>query len=93
MCIRDRVYTEQYAEPQKRTSAEILAEKPAELEEELKKTLPEGAEVKNKEVENTLTERGTVSVKLTLCCRENIARESAIDTGGIEEHQNIGGGV
>lgn len=91
--IKTQVYTEQYAEPQKRTSAEILAEKPAELEEELKKTLPEGAEVKNKEVENTLTERGTVSVKLTLCCRENIARESAIDTGGIEEPQNIGGGV
>lgn len=88
--VKTKVYTEQYAEPKKRTEAEILAEKPNELEEELKKTLPRGAEIKDKEIEDTLTERGTVRVKLTLICRENIACEAAIDTSGIGEAQNSG---
>lgn len=73
--INKTVYAEQSPETKKRTPEEIISEKPNELEEEIKSTLPSGAEVTDTEVESTLTERGTVAVTVTVVCRENIAEE------------------
>lgn len=78
--INTKIYKEQTVHTCMRTQAEILNSMPAELEETLKASLPEDAEIKDREITSTLTERGTVCVNLTLICRENIARESEIES-------------
>lgn len=60
-------------------ASQALEQATEELDRELREGLSGDIAVAGREVSNTLTERGTLSVTVTLVCRENIAREAAID--------------
>ena len=87
--INKEVYYEQVTEQKNRTAGQALLTAEKELEAELERSLPEGVTVLDKETTHTLTERGSLSVTLTLHCRENIAKEVAIqkDEIGIIESE------
>ncbi len=77
--IKSETYREQYTQHKKRTASQALEQATEELDRELREGLSGDIAVAGREVSNTLTERGTLSVTVTLVCRENIAREAAID--------------
>lgn len=76
--IKKERYREQTAEQKKRTAGQALQTAKKELETELIRSLPEGVSVLEKEITHTLTEQGSLSVTLTLTCKENIAKEVGI---------------
>ncbi|MBQ4145313.1 MAG: sporulation protein YqfD, partial [Clostridia bacterium] len=67
---------------QSKNSKEVFEEAKAQLYEELCLEIPEGAEIVDKEINQSLTERGTLQVEMTLICKENIAEEFPIEKGG-----------
>ena len=77
--IKSETYCEQYTEHRSRTVSDTLATATEDLDRELREALDENITVTDREITNTLTERGTLSVTVTLICRENIAREAEID--------------
>ena len=85
--VKKEIYQEQITESKKRTAGQALATAEKELEAELSRTIPEGVTVLEKEVEHTLTERDSLQVTMTLHCRENIAKEVAIEEASILDRE------
>ena len=77
--VEKEVWREQTMEQKTRTPAQARETAVAELDQELSGMLNLDTEVLEREVSDTLTERGTLLVTVTLVCRENIAREVPID--------------
>lgn len=76
--INKKTYKEKVFENKTRTPQEALATGVKELEKELKDEIG-NRELLDMEVENTLTERNSLIVSVTLICRENIAEEMPIN--------------
>lgn len=79
--IKKVLYQEQISQQKTRTAKEALEQGTLELTNELHATLPEGAQITDTEVVHTLTEKNSLFLTVTLICRENIAKEVAIETG------------
>ncbi|MBQ2452582.1 MAG: sporulation protein YqfD, partial [Bacteroidales bacterium] len=77
--IKKDCYQEEITRHKTRSAHEALEQGIAELSEELKKSLPENAQIQDTEVAHTLTERNSLFLTVTLHCRENIAKELPID--------------
>ncbi len=77
--VQQKYYREQEPEEKSRTAREALTLAKEELFSELTGTLPAEATILEQEISDTLTERGTVQVTMTLVCREDIAMEEAIE--------------
>lgn len=77
-------YREQFPKERERTATQALETAKAVLEEELQKEIPAAAEELSREVEDTLTERGTLQVTMKVTCRENIAKEEPIENHSAE---------
>jgi similar to stage IV sporulation protein len=77
--IKKVSYQEQTTEHKTRSAHEALEQGITDLTEELKKSLPENAQIQDTQVSHTLTERNSLSLTVTLHCKENIAKELPID--------------
>lgn len=77
--VEKEVWREQTKESRSRTPADARETAVEELDKELSGMITGDTEVLEREVSDTLTERGTLAVTVTLVCRENIAREVPID--------------
>ncbi len=77
--LRTKTYQEQIIKPRSRTPEEALETAKKELTEKLEAEISDSATVIDQELSYTLTERDTLSVSLTLICRENIAVEVPIE--------------
>ncbi len=76
--IKKETYQQQTEEKKKRTAKEAAKTGREELEKELRLEIGE-KEIQEIKATDTLTERGTVEVTVTVMCRENIAREVPIE--------------
>ncbi len=83
-------YKEQVLVSKSRTEADALSLAKTELEEELKKSLPDDAEIKGCEIKHFMTEFKTVMVTMTLTCRESISRENIIDKNAQVDYDRSG---
>ena len=79
MWIKKQCYADQKIVSKSRTAAEAVAAAREALSKELRESIADNAEIIDEESESSLTERGTVTVTLTLICRENIAVETPIE--------------
>ncbi len=76
--VKKSVFKEQTSTQKERSAAEALATGKEELLKELTESIPEDATIIQQEVSHTLTERGGLSVTVTLTALEDIAIESPI---------------
>ncbi len=72
-------YQEQQEQKRTRTVEEVLTLAEKDLTAELKPEIPEKAQIEEREMTHTLTERGMVRVTLTVTCLENIATEIPVE--------------
>lgn len=77
--VQKETYRQQTVQRQKRTAAQALEQGTEELERELRESLSGEIAVEGREVSNTLTEKGTLLVTITLICHENIARTAPLE--------------
>lgn len=80
--LKKEVYHNCEVVHQSKSSNEVLEKAKAQLYEELCLEIPEGVNIIDKEVSQSLTERGTLQVEMILICRENIAEEIPIEITG-----------
>ena len=76
--VKKEIYRQQTEGKKKRTAIEAAKVGKEELEKELRLEIGE-KEIKEIKATDTLTERGTVEVSVTVVCCENIAREVPIE--------------
>lgn len=76
--VKKEVYRQQTEEKKKRSAKEAASVGKEELEKELRLEIGE-KEIKEIKSTDTITERGTVEVTVTILCRENIAREVPVE--------------
>lgn len=76
--VKKESYQEQTEEKKNRSAREAAETGKRELENEIRLEIGE-KEIKEIKATDTLTERGTVEVSVTVFCRENIAREVPVE--------------
>ncbi len=77
--IEKEEYAEEVSEVKERTRDDALREGSLQLLNELKAELDEDVEIKEENIDYTLTEHGEVEITAELICRENIAVPSVIE--------------